>query len=1147
MNAQQHQPLSILNAKRIGIGRDFQPNPECMNKKASAFRRVVLGAMAVLGLSIHVFAISRPVPRGTFPNAINKRGEVAGTCIDSIAVAHGFVRDARGGITVFDAPGAGQRQRQGTFATDINNDGTIVGYYIDEKLLHHGFVRDPDGTLTTLDAPGAGEGLRPPVMAHPELRSGQGTVASRVNDRGNIIGYFIDAKNVEHGFLRDKLGTFLAFDVPGSGGTVPESLNDSGEITGTYNDPPNVVNNSRVHSYSSGAEHGFLRDANGTITVCDLPLAGNTPWEGAHPQTVTNDGAVVGWYGRNRDVFIRDAHGAYATFSIPEIHLQPSGAIGEEEITACYLGAQGATQVPARDAHGASDAFNSASLRPGRFQGVICAALTAGDAAVGYYPGNDSKLHGFIRPGHGALATFDAPCEGNAVVITSVSPLVAGATEAVTITGRHFGNYESPTVRNEGRIVIEDSGPGRGCGAIPTAGDGAEGPLRVARWTDVEIVVTGFHWPSMGPCPYHAGDQVGFDVWNAQTGAGPASYGLTVGSTSKDLTPPHIASVTPVYPRADQTFIIKGEGFGTQPTDQDSDYLDIWNDTARWIARRATDTQGELAASKLGDFQPITLRVGRWTPHEIEVTGLGGAYGQGHWTLNGGDRIKIDVWNPQTGAGPATYELTVVGAGQDLAAARITSAGEIGEAPRAQPLTAAAALPTQPAALADAPSADDEAITSRIEAKLFADLLLKTRDIRVRTQGGVVTLSGTVNTELEKAAVDRIARKQRGVKRLIDTLAIPNQVSAPSAASVRASEPTFRGGAAEVTAEAQCTSADFSRPMAWAHGIGTIRILSGGGSFAGISGENKTVNVNPGAALQGTITLRVLNLGPGFAVAPLIETPSWGRHQDSWKMISHLRPGDSSWNAQINERAPVESGVYYIVFAFFLETNGASVASGTNWAAGRPVWDDGNDLAQFHSSQIHQAQQFGCAVNRWIMEDGSRLVYVPADAITVRVGTSPAIQHQLDPGVPGGVLADQGETGGPFPPSRLRCCSFRPGHPKPMLPPVKLTLLQPPSPAELPDRNTAARRLAQLLLPISCFLCIRISTAHPTPPLPMRDRICALCVYLWGSIGPEIKPEKMGSPDAYRLPRVNHLGVSAISIAEMICLAFSKRQGPARR
>lgn len=990
MNAQQPEPSSMSDTRVIRIGRSSLRNSKRIYHWTTLFKRVVLGAMAVLVFSIQVLGISLPVPRGTLPSAINKRGEVAGYCIDSIAVAHGFVRDARGGITVFDAPGAGPRQRQGTFAVDINNDGTIVGYFIDSKLVHHGFVRAPNGAVTTLDAPGAGEGLGPPVMAHPELRWGQGTVASSVNDRGTIAGYFIDAKNVRHGFLRDRLGNFLAFDVPGSGGTVPESINNSGEVTGTYDDPPIVVDNSRVHSYRSGAVHGFLRDANGTITVCELPRTGNTPWEGAHPQTVTNEGAVVGWYGRNRDVFIRDAQGAYATFSVPDLPIHPIGSVGQEEITACYLEAKGATQGLTGNENGASTPFNTANLAPGRFQGSICAAVTTGGAVVGYYPENDNKFHGFIRQSRGALATFDAPCEGNSIVITSVSPLIAGVTKTLTIKGRHFGTYQSVTDSLEGRITIEDSGPGRGCGEDATRGERGGGPLQVVRWTDAEIVLTGFDWPSKGPCPFHAGDQFGIGVWNAQTGAGPATYELTVGTTSKDLTPPHIASVTPVYPRADQTFIIKGEGFGTQPTDHDSDYLDIWNDTASWIARRATDTQGELAASTLGDFQPITVQVGRWTPNEIEVTGLGGSYGQGHWTLNAGDRIKIDVWNPQTGAGPATYELTVAGAGQDLAAPRGRPVGEIGEAPRAQPLTAAAALPTQPAALADAPSADDEAITSKIQAKLFADSLLKTRDIRLRTQGGVVTLSGTVNTELEKAAVDRIARKQRGVERLIDTLAIPNQVSAPLAVSVGASEPTRRGGVAQVAAEAQCTSADFSRPMAWAHGIGTIRILSGGGSFAGISGENKTVNVDPGAALQGTITLRVLNLGPGFAVAPLIETPSWGRHQDSWKMISHLRPGDSTWNAQINERAPVKSGVYYIVFAFFLEMNGANVASGTNWAAGQPVWDDGNDLAQFDSSQILQAQQFGCAVNRWIMEDGSKLVYVPADAITVRVGASPA-------------------------------------------------------------------------------------------------------------------------------------------------------------
>ena len=158
-----------------------------------------------------------------------------------------------------------------------------------------------------------------------------------MNDEGTISGYFIDAKDVRHGFLRDKLGTFLVFDAPGGGDTVPESINDSGEVAGTYDDPPTIVNNIHFHSYSSGAVHGFLRDANGKISLCDLPLADNAPWEGPHPQTVSDDGAVVGWYGGNRDVFIRDAHGAYTTFSIPEPPISPIGSIGQEEITACYV------------------------------------------------------------------------------------------------------------------------------------------------------------------------------------------------------------------------------------------------------------------------------------------------------------------------------------------------------------------------------------------------------------------------------------------------------------------------------------------------------------------------------------------------------------------------------------------------------------------------------------------------------------------------------------------------------------------------------------------------------------------------------------------------------------------------------------------
>ena len=68
-------------------------------------------------------------------------------------------------------------------------------------------------------------------------------------------------------------------------------------------------------------------------------------------------------------------------------------------------------------------------------------------------------------------------------------------------------------------------------------------------------------------------------------------------------------------------------------------------------------------------------------------------------------------------------------------------------------------------------SNDDSTIVSDIQAKLFDDSVLKTRDIHVASQDGVVTLSGTVNTDLEKAAVDRIASRESGVKKVVDGLA----------------------------------------------------------------------------------------------------------------------------------------------------------------------------------------------------------------------------------------------------------------------------------------------------------------------------------------------------------------------------------------
>ena len=81
-----------------------------------------------------------------------------GLCALSMAVA----ASAGTRIITFDAPGAGTMAGQGTgcFAgTDcsvlINNFGAITGYYLDANNVYHGFVRSPDGKFTSFEAPGA--------------------------------------------------------------------------------------------------------------------------------------------------------------------------------------------------------------------------------------------------------------------------------------------------------------------------------------------------------------------------------------------------------------------------------------------------------------------------------------------------------------------------------------------------------------------------------------------------------------------------------------------------------------------------------------------------------------------------------------------------------------------------------------------------------------------------------------------------------------------------------------------------------------------------------------------------------------------------------------------------------------------------------
>ncbi len=84
---------------------------------------------------------------------------------------------------------------------------------------------------------------------------------------------------------------------------------------------------------------------------------------------------------------------------------------------------------------------------------------------------------------------------------------------------------------------------------------------------------------------------------------------------------------------------------------------------------------------------------------------------------------------------------------------------------------------------------DDKAIASEIQAKLFQDPVLKTRDIRVVSQKGVVVLTGTVTTDQEKATVESLAGQASGVKQVIDQLAVLGSSATPSPAPETASQP----------------------------------------------------------------------------------------------------------------------------------------------------------------------------------------------------------------------------------------------------------------------------------------------------------------------------------------------------------------------
>ena len=67
---------------------------------------------------------------------------------------------------------------------------------------------------------------------------------------------------------------------------------------------------------------------------------------------------------------------------------------------------------------------------------------------------------------------------------------------------------------------------------------------------------------------------------------------------------------------------------------------------------------------------------------------------------------------------------------------------------------------------------DDATLTSNVRTRLAADSTLPASSITVETKDGVVTLSGTVNSEAEKSRAEQIAKGVEGVKSVTNDLTV---------------------------------------------------------------------------------------------------------------------------------------------------------------------------------------------------------------------------------------------------------------------------------------------------------------------------------------------------------------------------------------
>jgi uncharacterized membrane protein len=187
-------------------------------------------------------------------------------------------------VTSIDFPGGTL-----TTARGINNHGEIVGAYRIVPPRHALLIKG---------------GQYIPLAPTTVLGTNY-SEAFKNNDRGDVVGEYLDDAGFTHGFLLSKKGVLTTLDFPGSSDTAAWGINESGTVVGNWDlldSGGNLI-----------ATHGFAWD-NGSFTQVDFPGSANTSVFGINAR-----GDLVGEWddGIVGHGFIRTNTNQFASFDVP--------------------------------------------------------------------------------------------------------------------------------------------------------------------------------------------------------------------------------------------------------------------------------------------------------------------------------------------------------------------------------------------------------------------------------------------------------------------------------------------------------------------------------------------------------------------------------------------------------------------------------------------------------------------------------------------------------------------------------------------------------------------------------------------------------------------------------------------------------------